>query len=387
MPKLTSRVSRLWGRPGDRGAVAALVALLLSGGVLLGFGALAVDVGLLYAEREQLQTGADAASVAVAKACVARQDRCTLAEMENEATDYAGQNSSDGMAGAAVCGRVPVTSDPIEECAEPQAANLTRCVGDRPVSGPYVEVRATTRVSGGGTLLPHAFAGALTGSDGATVAACSRVTWAPTLSATTPLGIAVCAKQFEAVTDDKTVFQPPPVAGNHDPAVDPARETALPWKSASDPDASCGGAPDGFMFIDGGAGTSCPHPLQVNAVGFGTSDAETPLDCTDELESLSSPPRPVPVSIYDSGAAGGQFTTAGIAMFVVTGWHYPSVAWANGPNPRANASSLSGSHLCDTTTNNTFCLYGYFTAAVVRDPGGALPAGDSYGAYFVRTIG
>ena len=48
----------------ERGAVLVWVALMLV--VLLGIGALVIDVGALYAERRQLQNGADAAALAVA---------------------------------------------------------------------------------------------------------------------------------------------------------------------------------------------------------------------------------------------------------------------------------------------------------------------------------
>jgi len=51
----------------ERGAVAVLVALLLV--PLLGCGAIAVDVASLYADREKLQTAADAAAIAVALDC------------------------------------------------------------------------------------------------------------------------------------------------------------------------------------------------------------------------------------------------------------------------------------------------------------------------------
>ena len=46
-----------------------LVAVLLGGGVLLGLGAMVIDVGQLYQERAELQNGADAAALAVAKSC------------------------------------------------------------------------------------------------------------------------------------------------------------------------------------------------------------------------------------------------------------------------------------------------------------------------------
>src|SRR5690606_25022436 len=54
--RLTRRRRR---RRGERGAVTTLVAVLLAGNVLLGMAALALDVGLYYVEREELQSGAD----------------------------------------------------------------------------------------------------------------------------------------------------------------------------------------------------------------------------------------------------------------------------------------------------------------------------------------
>ena len=54
-------------RDDERGASAVLVAILLV--PLLGFAAIALDVGALYVERGQLQNGADAAALAIAQDC------------------------------------------------------------------------------------------------------------------------------------------------------------------------------------------------------------------------------------------------------------------------------------------------------------------------------
>ena len=53
----------------DEGAVTMIVAVVLAGGVLLGMAALTVDVGLIHAERRELQNGADAGALAVAQQC------------------------------------------------------------------------------------------------------------------------------------------------------------------------------------------------------------------------------------------------------------------------------------------------------------------------------
>jgi Flp pilus assembly protein TadG len=73
MQRLTFRPTGRPGRAlrrrlaGERGASAVLLSLLMV--PLLGFAALAVDIGSLYAERARLQVAADAAAIAVAQDC------------------------------------------------------------------------------------------------------------------------------------------------------------------------------------------------------------------------------------------------------------------------------------------------------------------------------
>ncbi len=55
----------------EGGAIAVLIAVLIGGGVLTGMGALVIDIGQLYVERAQLQNGAEAGAMAVAKSCAA----------------------------------------------------------------------------------------------------------------------------------------------------------------------------------------------------------------------------------------------------------------------------------------------------------------------------
>ena len=77
---------------GERGAVSLIVALTLV--VLLGFGAMAVDVAMMYAERTQLRNGADAAALAIAQTC-AKNTTCPAPTPI--ATTYASGNANDGL--------------------------------------------------------------------------------------------------------------------------------------------------------------------------------------------------------------------------------------------------------------------------------------------------
>jgi Flp pilus assembly protein TadG len=82
---------------GERGAVSVIVAIMLV--VLLGFGAIAVDVGMLYAERTQLRNGADAAALAVAQKCAKSAPSSSDADCSNISTlaaSLANSNANDG---------------------------------------------------------------------------------------------------------------------------------------------------------------------------------------------------------------------------------------------------------------------------------------------------
>ena len=99
---------------GGRGAIGVLVAILIGAGVLFGMAALVIDVGQIYQNRAELQNGADAAALAVAKSCA--QGTCT----PSIASQYASANASRLTGGQAnvsfacgatgVSGTVPVGS-------------------------------------------------------------------------------------------------------------------------------------------------------------------------------------------------------------------------------------------------------------------------------------
>src|SRR5262249_58805836 len=93
MRNLGRPLLRLLGKD-DRGAIGIMVAVLLGGGVLLGMAALVVDVGQIYQNRAELQNGADAGALAVARQC--GLNNCT--NTTTTALGYANSNSS-GLTG------------------------------------------------------------------------------------------------------------------------------------------------------------------------------------------------------------------------------------------------------------------------------------------------
>lgn len=148
----------------DDGASAIVVAIVLPV-VLLGMAALTLDIGSMYVQKRQLQNGADAAALAVARDCAASPDTCdaTIAAALG-AEDLATPNSDVGAGNfgeastVLLCGTIPGLA-PCLGADAPEAA----WVGD----APYVKAR--TRGSnapilgqfvgyGGGTIVAEAVA-------------------------------------------------------------------------------------------------------------------------------------------------------------------------------------------------------------------------------------
>lgn len=84
-------------RDNEEGAVAVMTALMMV--LILGMTALVVDIGLVYAERAQLQNGADAAALAIAQEC-AYQDLCDPTSATSTAIGLASRNAIDERSNA-----------------------------------------------------------------------------------------------------------------------------------------------------------------------------------------------------------------------------------------------------------------------------------------------
>lgn len=90
------RLTQGWkNNEGERGAVSVIVAVMLV--VLLGFGAMAVDVAMLYSERTQLRNGADAAALAVAQKCAKNASDPDCSNTSSIARGLANSNANDGL--------------------------------------------------------------------------------------------------------------------------------------------------------------------------------------------------------------------------------------------------------------------------------------------------
>ncbi len=133
----------------DRGGVTTIIAVLLAGSVLLGMTALVIDVGQLRVEREELQSGADAAAYEVALDCIKNRSGCAQGSVDGIADGYGDKNAKDGHAAIIdVCG---AAQERLPSCAPAPADNLTDCIGTVPAGISYVEVRTKTEIADGTT--------------------------------------------------------------------------------------------------------------------------------------------------------------------------------------------------------------------------------------------
>lgn len=202
------------GLTADHGNVAVIVALMMT--TLLAMGAIAVDVGGWYVRRQQLQTGADAAALAVAKRCaefvVAGEAwQCNDGLAQATASNYVGLN-------------VPVTATVPQPVLSTSYASRVGRVG----------VTATVDE-------PRLFSRMIEPADAdvpVTVGATAIARWGPMTAVDSAFPIVVCKGALPEVGESVTLWSAPSgdeLVGECDGAPD-----ALPlgWVTPSDP-AAC----------------------------------------------------------------------------------------------------------------------------------------------------
>jgi Flp pilus assembly protein TadG len=372
---LAARWLRL-NRDGDRGAVAVLVIVLLSGGVLLGMGALVVDVGQLYSERAQLQNGADAAALAVAQGCAKGAATCD-ASTTGTARTYANGNALDAAAAVTtVCGNNGAGT--LAACPA-SAGRLVDCPA-APASGTrYVDVHTATLTSGGSTLLPPSLARTLAGRAGyagSTVIACARAAWgSPASAATIAMTISFC--EWTAATSGGSSYaSPPPYPPNTVPSASMEKSLQLHGSGNACSGGSAGwDLPGGFGWLDDATGT-CGTTVDANGIYHDDTGASAGNSCKTALQTARTNRTVVYVPVYDgAGGSGhnGYYHLKGFAAFVVTGYNLPGLS---------SASWLTGTSYCKGSAK---CVYGYFTRGLIPSTGTI--GGPDLGASVVSLTG
>ncbi|BCJ71816.1 hypothetical protein CS0771_13600 [Catellatospora sp. IY07-71] len=376
---------RILGRRRDAGAVATIVAILLAGGVLLGMTALVVDIGQLYAEREELQSGADAAAMAVALDCAQRGDvtrgnECLAAA--STVPGYADRNARDGdSAIVRVCG----SDSRLTPCSTVPGGNLADCIGTVPSGATYVEVRTKTETNGGSYIYPASFAQTLVdGYSGTTVGACSRVGWG---SPGVGVALTFCLTEWNDATGSGTDLAPPPPAvpaGSYEVVLRTRSPGGgKPGGSPADPcEKKKSGAdlPGDFGWTDTPDAATC-QTLISSAGMYGVDPgSDVVKSCEAVFVAARDDRTPVIVPIYNEATgtgSGGVYRLEGFAAFVITGWGnlFPGVkdvpSWLN-PATKCSPGDV--------------CIFGYFTNALLPWSGG-FSSTTNYGATVIKTIG
>jgi Flp pilus assembly protein TadG len=357
----------------ERGAIGVLVAILIGAGVLFGMGALVIDVGQIYENRAELQNGADAGALAVAKSCA--QGTCT----PTIAAGYANANASSLTGGTAyvnvVCG---VSGNGTVGAGRCTATNKA-CPPNPPSGANYVDVETSTQLPNGSHLLPPVFARTLVGDGsyrGTTVYACAQAEWGGPLTAVTS-GFTISACTWDASTNSGTALAPPPP---YPPNPKAALDQVIYLKGVTS--AGCPTEPNGaagpgeFGWTDDTGTSPCTISITNGTYG-GNMGNSAPQACQSVLSAAQQQRTVVYVPVYTSvtgnGAQKTTFTLKGFGAFVVTGYKVASFKakdWITGAYPCSGSKS---------------CISGFFTSALVDTPGTL--GGTNLGADIIKLTG
>jgi hypothetical protein len=327
----------------DAGAVVALVAIMMV--VLLGMGALVIDVGQLYAERRELQNGADAAALAVAQDCAGGDCRDETAT----ARTYANDNAHDGKAGVQdVCGSGPG----LVPCASPPphapAAN-------------WVKVRTITPDD---DKIDFVFAPVL-GHDAGKADATAVAVWSNVGGATViPVVFSVC--EFAAL------------GGKIDGSVFPNTKGYV-YVHGDGPDHGCPTSPSGLKLPGGFGWTDHDGTCKVSVRVGDWLGSDNGNNFPGGCDATKWQNKDVLIPLYDQtrgGGSHGEYHVVGFASFKVLGYKLKQGGDWNMP----------GNGKCPGTSGNSgVCFYGEFTHFVLSS--GQTGGGTNFGALVIEMIG
>ncbi len=359
----------------DDGAVAVLVAIVMV--AMLAMATIVLDVGSLYAERRQLQNGADAAALALALDCPTNSGCNASTAATGPAGTKANQNANDGTAtvaspsGPAVCGIglnlqpcSPVAGLGPWDCRPPPSG---------PLSTRYVQVRTETRVSGANLLPPILAQVASPGYAGSTVRACARASWgAPSgLQSQLPLTISAC--EFQHYTSGG-LAPPPPYPANYSgerTIYFHSQTSAAPCPSSS----SGADLPGGFGWLD--TNEDCVATTDTTNYVDASTGAPAPVECSSaELNAMVGQIVEIPIFDDTNGLSGanGEYHIAGYAGFYLTGFVFPG---------DKRKSILTGNFPCNGANH---CISGVFTTSPTPS-GGTIGTGPYMGVTVVQMSG
>lgn len=272
----------------QRGAVSVMVAVLLV--ALLGTAALAVDVGAMYAEKAQIQNGADSSALAIATDCA-----------NGDCGDY----EATGML-----------------LANANANDSSTGVSSISFPGPTtVRVETNAREAGSGNDHFSLFFARVMGFETAEIAAAAEASWgAPSAATTLPWTISQCVFETFLSPSQLTEFH-----STGDFTGDPIPTRILLRYDQNVPtfpgcEAQNGYAPGGFGWLDLDNGCSTDIDIANQEVGSNPGN-DFPNICNSILPTLRD--EPVLIPVFTEATKNGQKTRyelSGFLAFQITGF-------------------------------------------------------------------
>jgi Putative Flp pilus-assembly TadE/G-like len=285
--------------------VAVVVAICMV--VLMDFLAIAVDLGSIYSDKQQLQNGADAGALAIAESCQRDPTKCSDSANNDIADKYAQANKLDGQATGTV-------------------VRIDRTAGK-------VTVEARTP-----ELHPHQnwFAGVLgKGMSTTDIRAYASATWGYPLRGTTmPLIFSWC-EFFNATGGWK----------NDGSALFPKDIATVPLKEKECTNPAHTYTAGGFGWLDA---TGCRATVWVGQEVGADTGLSGPSSCTDS-DWIGLRDNPISVPIFDNyqGSKGSgskaMYTVKGVAEFTVEGYCFGNLSqWKWPENCTGDSRGIRG---------------------------------------------
>ncbi|MDR7082219.1 hypothetical protein J2X01_001507 [Arthrobacter ginsengisoli] len=315
----------------ERGAISVVVAIVMV--CLLGFAALTVDVGVIYAERAQLQNSSDAVALMVAQKCAKSLSDPECSGTWPRPTERVAQLAN----GNAVDGLNDVKSITLDK------------------SKRTVSVDSGSKESGSAANSVSLYFAKILGVTTAEVAATSHAQWGiPSKGIMIlPLAIAECKFNIDPVSG---VGAMQTLILDKDPCVNKNIPGGFGWINEAVPDDRCGitmtasNASDAAMWFTSSTGAPPPSPCTAN-----------------DLSQIND--RTVLFPLFDEATgngSSGKYFVKGFAAFHVTGYNLSNFSW-----PEKNSIPNKG-------------LRGYFVKFVSLSQALELGSGPDYGSAVVR---
>ncbi|MFJ4228659.1 pilus assembly protein TadG-related protein [Paenarthrobacter nicotinovorans] len=321
----------------EQGASTVIVAVLMV--VLLGFAALAVDVGAVYAEKAQLQNGADSGALAIATGCA----KGSCGNTATTANQFANSNANDNTSGAAVTFPAATT----------------------------VRVVTNARDTSGQNSLSLYFAQVL-GFETAAVTATAEASWgAPSSATTLPWTVSECVfKKYLSPAQLASLNSTGNFSGDPIPT-----HVTLRYDTNAPAVGGCvaqnGYQPGGFGWLE--TTSACSTDITIGAVVQGQPGNHFPngATCNTVLAHIMDQPALIP--LFKTAAQNGnktKYTLVGFAAFQVTGYKFDGGQKLDPAAPNC--------------TNNCRAIQGYFSRFVSLEEASQVSGGiPNYGASVV----